>query len=122
MKALNASKSTIIASNMKEARGFFSRLKGLLGKPILGDGEGLWMARCRAIHTFGMRFPIDVVFLDRDFIVKMAVKSVLPCRTVISCLSAKSVIELPEGTIVRAQLQIGDKIEIVRNSISEYEP
>ncbi len=113
MKAVNASKSTIIASNLKEARGFFSRLKGLVGKSILGDGEGLWMARCRAIHTFGMRFPIDVVFLDRDFIVKMAVKSVLPCRTVVSCLSAKSVIELPEGTIERTQVQIGDKIEIV---------
>lgn len=107
---------------MKEARGFFSRLKGLLGKPIFVDGEGLWMARCRAIHTFGMRFPIDVVFLDRESIVKMVVKSVLPCRSFVSCLSAESVIELPEGTIERAQVQIGDKIEIVRNSIFEYEP
>lgn len=119
---MNASKSTIVASNLKEARDFFSRLKGLIGRSILRDGEGLWMARCRAIHTFGMRFPLDVVFINGDMIVKKAVKSVHPFCPLVGCLSAKGVLELPEGTIERAQLQIGDKIEIFRNSISEYEP
>lgn len=110
MKAVNASKSTIVASNMKEATDFFSRLKGLIGKPTLGDGEGLWMARCRAIHTFGMRFSIDVVFLNEEMEVKKAVKKVRPFTPIVGCISAKSVLELPEGAIERMKIQVGDKI------------
>lgn len=116
MKAINASKSLVIASDLREASGFFSRLKGLIGMAKLEDGEGLWMARCRAIHTFGMRFPIDVVFLNGENIVKKVVNGLRPFRPMVCCLSAKSVIELPEGAIKNMQIQLGDRIEIVRTS------
>ena len=114
MKAVNVSKSITVASTLVEATGFFSRLRGLIGKDVLEDGAGLWMARCRAIHTFGMRFPIDVIFVDRNMAVKKMVKGVPPFRPIVFCLNAKGVIELPIGAIEKAQVQLGDKIEIVR--------
>ena len=113
MKALNGSKKTVIVSDLKEAAEFFQRLVGLMGRGRLENNEGLWMARCKAIHTFFMRFPIDVVFLDRDFIVKKTVKGLRPFRPVVSCWHAQGVLELPEGTIDRAQIQIGDRVTIV---------
>ncbi len=113
MKALNGSKKTVIVSDLKEAAEFFQRLVGLMGRGRLENNEGLWMARCKAIHTFFMRFPIDVVFLDRDFIVKKTVKGLRPFRPVVSCRHAQGVLELPEGTIDRAQIQIGDRVTIV---------
>ena len=113
MRAFNTSKAIVIASDLKEAVGFFPRLLGLIGRDRLAENEGLWMARCRAIHTFGMRFPIDVVFLDGDFIVKKIVKGLRPLRPGVSCRHAEGVLELPEGTIERAQIQIGDRVTIV---------
>jgi uncharacterized protein len=113
VKAVNSSKTMVIASDLKEAAGFFPRLLGLMGRDRLENNEGLWMARCKAIHTFGMRFPIDVVFLDRDFIVKKTVKGLRPYRPVVSCWHAEGVLELPEGTIERARIHIGDRVKIV---------
>ena len=113
VRALNVSKDTVIASDLKEAEGFFQRFVGLMGRGRLENNEGLWMARCRAIHTFCMRFPIDVVFLDRDFIVKKTVKGLRPFRPVVSCRHAQGVLELPEGTIERARIQIGDRVKII---------
>lgn len=112
MKAVNVAKSTVIATTLIEAKGFFQRLKGLIGRTALDEGEGLWMARCRAIHTFGMRFPIDVVFLDEDLIARKAVKGVSPFHPIICCFSAKGVLELPQGTIESAQIRVGDQVEI----------
>lgn len=112
MKAVNVSKSMMVASSLVEASGFFSRLRGLIGKDVLEDGAGLWMARCRAIHTFGMRFPIDVVFVDRNMTVKKTVKGVPPFRPMVFCLNAKGVIELPAGAIEKAQVQVGDRIKL----------
>lgn len=113
MKAVNTSKATVIASDVKEAVGFVSRFLGLMGRDRLEKEEGLWMARCRAIHTFWMRFPIDVVFLDRDFIVTRTVKGLRPFRPVVASWRAEGVLELPEGSIERAGIQTGDRLEII---------
>lgn len=113
MKVINASRSIIVASNVGEASGFFPRLKGLIGMAKLEDGEGLWMAHCRAIHTFGMRFSIDVVFLNGEMEVKKAVKNVRPFTPFVCCLSGKNVLELPKGAIERALIQTGDRIVII---------
>ena len=113
MRALNVSKAMVIVSDLKEAAGFCERFVGLMGKSRLDKDEGLWMARCRAIHTFWMKFPLDVVFLDKDFIVKKTVIGLRPFRPVVSCRDAEGVLELPEGTIERARIQIGDRVEIV---------
>jgi uncharacterized protein len=85
----------------------FSRMKGLLGRSELGPGEGLLLRPASAIHTFFMRFPIDAVFLDRDWRVVGIVGDVAPWRTA-GRKGAKAVLELPAGESARRGLRPGD--------------
>ena len=62
------------------ARGFWARLKGLIGRRGLPPGRGLLILRCNAIHTFFMRFPIDAVFYDRQDRVVRTVRNIRPWR------------------------------------------
>jgi hypothetical protein len=83
----------------------------LLGREGLDEGEGLWIVPCEAVHTFRMRFALDLVFVDRKLRVKKVKSNVLPGR-VAACLSAHSVIELAAGTILRTQTQAGDRLAV----------
>lgn len=86
------------------------RRKGLLGRDRLPAGEGLWIVPCEAVHTFGMRFAIDLVYLDRHMRVKK-VKSNVPPWRLSACLSAHSVLELAPGTICSTETRPGDTLE-----------
>jgi uncharacterized protein len=86
------------------------RTQGLLGREGLGSGEGLWIVPCESVHTFFMRFAIDLVYLDRKNIVRKVRSAVGPWR-ISACLSAHSVIELPAGTIRETKTVAGDTIE-----------
>jgi len=87
------------------------RRKGLLGRDQLPTGGGLWIVPCEAVHTFGMRFAIDLVYVDRNMRVKKVKSSVPPWR-LSACLSAHSVLELASGTICRTQTKPGDMLEV----------
>lgn len=87
-----------------------SRRKGLLGRVQLSPGEGLWIIPCEAVHTIGMQFPIDLVYLDRHKQVKKVCCNVSPWR-LSACLFAQSVIELPAGTVVSTQTKRGDRLD-----------
>ena len=89
------------------------RRKGLLGRSGLGSGEGLWIVPCEAVHTFGMQFPIDLVYLDRKSRVIKTRSHVRPGR-LSACLSAHSVVELPSGTVQSTLTKRGDKLELLR--------
>ena len=86
------------------------RRKGLLGRKELRAGEGLWIVPCEAIHTFGMQFPIDLVYLDIDKRVKKVRHQVPPWR-LSACLSAHSVLELAAGAIHSTGTKPGDQLE-----------
>jgi hypothetical protein len=86
------------------------RRKGLLGREALSAGEGLWIVPCESIHTFGMQFPIDLIYLDRDKRVKKIRDGVPPWR-ISACLSAHSVLELASGSIRRTGTKPGDRLE-----------
>jgi len=86
------------------------RRKGLLGREMLSAGEGLWIVPCESVHTFGMQFPIDLVYLDGDKRVKKVRNDVPPWR-ISACLSAYSVLELASGSIRRTGTKPGDKLE-----------
>ncbi|MGP8268432.1 MAG: DUF192 domain-containing protein, partial [Terracidiphilus sp.] len=88
-----------------------SRNKGLLGRDCLLPGEGLWIVPCEAVHTFFMRFPIDLVYLDRKKQIKKLRSNVGAWR-LSACLTAHSVIELPAGTIRETRTERADTIEI----------
>jgi uncharacterized membrane protein (UPF0127 family) len=86
------------------------RRKGLLGRQELRPGEGLWILPCEAVHTFGMQFPIDIVYLDRNLRVKKVSSDVRPWR-LSACLTAHSVLELASGTIRGTHTKPGDRLE-----------
>jgi uncharacterized protein len=96
-----------VGIGIHEARGFRARLLGLA---FLDPGDGddaLLIRRCRSVHTFGMRFPIDIVFVDRDWHVVRLVRDVGP-RRIVHCRGAAAVIEVAagEGDRLRAGLSL----------------
>jgi uncharacterized membrane protein (UPF0127 family) len=83
------------------------RIKGLLGRKSLGPDEGLWLEPAASIHTFFMRFPIDVVFLDSDRRVLKIVPVLSPWRATASW-GARAALELGSGEAARLKLKPGD--------------
>ena len=110
MQILNLTRKTHLARNAEIAGSGGKRTKGLLGRKGLAQGEGMWIVPCEAVHTFGMQFPIDLVYLDRGLRIKKVRSNVPPWR-LSACLSAHSILELPAGTICESQSQPGDLLE-----------
>lgn len=110
MVLVNATKNTVLSDRCRFANSVFKRMIGLLNRKALASGEGLLIDRCYGIHTFGMRFPLDVLFLDKDLRVMRAVAALPPFRT---CIVRKAVyvLELPVGAIQRAHTEAGDQIQ-----------
>jgi uncharacterized membrane protein (UPF0127 family) len=100
----------VLATRLEVADSGPKRNKGLLGRDGLAAGEGLWIVPCESVHTFFMRFPIDLVYLDRKNIIRKVRSAVGPWR-LSACLTAHSVLELPAGTIHSTQTQAGDSLE-----------
>jgi uncharacterized protein len=88
-----------------------SRLRGLLGRASLPSGEGILLRPAGSVHTAFMRFPIDVVFLDRDHSVLRVVAELAPWRAA-GRRGAKAVLELPAGEAARRGLVVGDRLVI----------
>ena len=88
-----------------------ARMRGLLGRRGLESGEGLLLRPASSVHTFFMRFPIDVVFLDRHGVVKRVAPNVPPWRSV-GCRGAKAVVELPAGEVARREIKAGRRLDM----------
>jgi uncharacterized protein len=89
-----------------------SRMVGLLGRDSLAPGHGLILEPCKLIHTFMMRFAIDVVFFDRKGRVTRAVRAVRPSRFAWGGLRARSTLELPAGTLGPTTVQRGTQLRL----------
>lgn len=92
------------------AIGFRARARGLLGRPSMPPESRLVLARCRAIHTIGMKFAIDLLFFSGSGEVLAVYESVSPARVRI-CWRAQGVIEAAAGWISREGIQCGDRID-----------
>jgi uncharacterized membrane protein (UPF0127 family) len=112
MRIRNARNGRELSAKVEVADLIWQRMKGLLGRDRLDPGESLWIRPCRSIHTVGMRFPIDVVFLDKSNMVVAARERLQPNRFTRLYLKAVSVLELPEGTLAAADTRAGDRLEI----------
>jgi uncharacterized membrane protein (UPF0127 family) len=77
----------------------------------LPEGEGLWIVPCEGVHTFGMKFTIDVIYLNKKRVV-LKLRPNMVKRRISFCLSAHSVVELPAGTIGKSGTQVGDQLEL----------
>ncbi|MEJ2611129.1 MAG: DUF192 domain-containing protein [Candidatus Thiodiazotropha sp.] len=97
------------------ADGFFSRLRGLLGTKGLAASEGLLMTRCSRVHTIGMRYTLDLVFLDQSCQVVKCCECVKPYRTA-AARGAYYTLELSEGAIRRHDISVGDRVSIFQGA------
>jgi len=112
----NTTRETFVATEVKLADGYFSRLIGLLGKTRrwARPGRGLWIVPSHGVHTIGMLFSIDLVFLDRAGCVVHTEEYLRPFHISRVTLKAQSVLELPPYTVFRSGTQVGDRLEIGR--------
>lgn len=93
------------------ARSFFQRLCGLLFKAPLTPNQGLLITPCSAIHTYGMQYPIDVIFLDVDFRILAIYPKLHPCHTA-SCKEASHVLELRAGQADAIHFKVGIQLPL----------
>jgi uncharacterized protein len=110
IKVRNLDRGTVLADAADVADTSAKRRTGLLKHSGLEPGSGLWIAPCEAVHSFGMKFAIDVVYLDRKKKVRKIRKEMVP-RRLSACLTAHSVLELPVGAIDASRTEPGDQLE-----------
>lgn len=113
MVVRNLTKGTIIASEAAAADTSRKRRTGLLKHESLPEGQGLWIVPTEAVHTFGMKFAIDLLFLDRRKKV-LKIRQNMGRRRIAICLRAHSVLELPAGAIEATRTSAGDQLEFVK--------
>ena len=106
----NVSRDTLLADKVRKADHYFSRLLGLFPKHHLESGEGLWIIPCNEIHSIGMRFVFDALFLDKDLKVVHIIEQMRPFRVSPIIKAAKTVLELDGGVVARTGTQIGDQL------------
>ncbi len=106
----NATRHTLVATDVIKANTLWSRFWGLMGKPGLPKGQGLWIEPCCDIHSCFMRFPFDAVFVDRDHTVLHCIEAMVPWRISRFVRGGRAVLELPAGTIQQSQTQVGDRL------------
>ena len=121
MPVINLSKQTWLATKVRKADNFVTRLVGLLKRTTLGPEEALWLMPSKGIHTIGMKFPIDVVFLNKAHRVIGLISAMAPYRLSSVHLRSFSVLELPNGTIRKSRTEIGDQFEISLAEVSEID-
>lgn len=113
MQLLNRTGKTTLVQKLEVPRSPLARMKGLLGRKVLPEGSGMLITSCRWVHTIGMRFAIDLVFLDGDLKVVGCRPALKPWRFSNFCFKAKHTLELPAGTISRTDTQINDQLEMI---------
>ncbi len=111
LRILNLTRHTLLGDSIDVADTSAKRRTGLLKHSGLAAGEGLWIVPCESVHTFFMKFPIDLVYLGKDRTVRKVRHAVKPWR-LSACLSAHSILELPAGTIAATGTSVGDSVTI----------
>jgi hypothetical protein len=111
--ARDVENGVIVASRVTVASRRLERAIGLLGRTHLEAGEALWITPCHGVHTWFMRFPIDVLAMDADGVIVDAVSMLKPWRMRLPRPGSHSVLELPAGTLLTAAVKVGHRLQIV---------
>ena len=106
----NRTRDTLLGDAVEIADTSDKRRTGLLKHTGLERGHGLWIVPCESVHTFFMKFAIDLVYVDRKNKVRKVRNAVPPWR-LSACLTAHSILELPAGTARETGTQAGDELE-----------
>jgi uncharacterized membrane protein (UPF0127 family) len=111
LRVRNITKAATLAETAGIADTSAKRKTGLLKHEALQPGDGLWIVPCEGVHTFGMKFAIDVLFINKARkIVK--IRPAMPKGRLSLSLRAHSVLELPAGTADQTQTAVGDQLEL----------
>lgn len=94
---------------VSRARGFAARLRGLIAHPLPGPGRALWIEPCAAVHTFGVRGPLDLVFVSTCMVVQR-IDTAVPAGCVRIARGARAVLELRAGEAARVGLRVGVRL------------
>ncbi|MFT9848256.1 DUF192 domain-containing protein [Aneurinibacillus sp. REN35] len=113
LQILNRTKNTVLADRVQEAISKREKTIGLLRHSTLPAGHGLLIPECTSVHTFFMKFAIDVVFIDEHGCVIKQYENVVPFRIARANKAAKSVIELPAYTLRRTNTEVDDRLELI---------
>lgn len=112
IRLVDAKRNRVLADDVETPRTFLGRGLGLSFRGSLPEGRAMWINPCTGIHMLFMRFPLDVVFLDRQHTVVKVSRGVRPWLGLIPYVAgAKSVVELPGGTLGATDLERGDRLE-----------
>jgi uncharacterized membrane protein (UPF0127 family) len=106
----NTDRDTVLGEAIEVADTAVRRVKGLLGRECLEDGQGLLFKQCSSLHTLFMRFPIDILFINKKGKVVRAREDVKPFKFVAAPLRAQYALELPAGSIARSKTRVGDRV------------
>jgi len=112
LTAINVTRGVRLTQCARVADNFFTRLVGLLRDKSLELGDGIWISPCNSIHSIGMRFIFDAIFLDKNLRVVHLVREMKPWRISKMVFSAHSVLELPAGLISQTATELGDQFEM----------
>jgi uncharacterized membrane protein (UPF0127 family) len=116
--ASNLTRQHMLAARLEVADGLWGRFMGLMGRPSLDEGAGLWLSGTNGIHMMFMRFPIDAVFLGQPIAAERGAQEVLSVHPGLRAWlglvplvrGAYGVLELPVGTIERTGTVVGDRV------------
>lgn len=99
----------VVAQEVEEAKAFFKRLKGLMFRSSMAQGSAMLLSPCPQIHTFFMRFALDVLFLDKDGKVVYVMENLKPWRISPIVYRASQTLELPAGTL-QGKVSVGQQV------------
>ncbi|MFN0106435.1 MAG: DUF192 domain-containing protein [Bryobacteraceae bacterium] len=113
----NTNRNCVVTTAADIADTSQKRRTGLLKRSNLAAGEGLWIVPCEAVHTFGMNFPIDVVYLSKQKKV-LKIRDNMKKSRMSLCLRAHSVLELPAGHAAETGTVVGDQLEFTKQAVN----
>lgn len=121
VRVVNADSGIVLGDRVDVTEGWVERLRGLLGRRPIEGGEGLLLVGCRGIHTFGLRYPLDVAFLDDDLRIVSTRRVLPPWRSTAWCSEASHALELPAGALERTGTRRGERLEVVETGAAGEE-
>lgn len=111
VRVINKTRECEIGSRVELADTWWGRLRGLIGRPELEPGQGLLLTPCKAVHMYGMKYPIDAAFLDHAGVVTAVYRELVPGARSRWHDRAEYALELPAGMLARTETKVGDVLE-----------
>lgn len=110
IRVVNRSRGTLLGNRIRLVDSWTGRLRGFLGRPEPQVGEGMLLVRCNAVHMYGLGFPLDLVFLDKNGDVVSTIEGLQPWKRTKRVRGARFALELPTGAIAASYTRVGDRL------------